>query len=93
MKRRHDAKFKTKVVLAAIKEQQTMAQLSTKFEVHRAQIQSWKKHCLDNLQTLFSQKGGNELKEKDDLIDELYKQVGMLKIENDWLKKKSESFS
>ena len=88
MKKRHSAAFKTKVALTAMKEQQTMAQLSSKFEVNRVQIQQWKKHCTDNLQTLFTQKGDTERKEKEQLIEELYKQVGMLKIENDWLKKK-----
>ena len=87
MRKRYDAKFKAKVALEAMKEQQTMAQLSSKFEVNRVQIQTWKKQGLDNFQTLFAQKGDAGLKEKEQLIDELYKPVGMLKIENDWLKK------
>ena len=87
MRKRYDAKFKAKVALEAMKEQQTMAQLSSKFEVNRVQIQTWKKQGLDNFQTLFAQKGDAGPKEKERLIDELYKPVGMLKIENDWLKK------
>jgi len=93
MRKRYDAQFKSKVALAAMKEQQTMAQLSTKFEVNRVQIQTWKKHGLDNFKSLFAKNGNIELKEKEELIEELYKQVGMLKIENDWLKKKYNSIS
>jgi transposase len=90
MRKRYPSKFKAKVALEAMKEDQTMAELSAKFEVHRVQIQRWKNEALTQMPALFSRR--NIEKEKDDkaLIEELYKQIGQLKVENDWLKKKVE---
>jgi len=90
MRKRYASKFKAKVALEAMKEDQTMAELSAKFGVHRVQIQRWKNEALAQLPALFSRMESK--KEKDDkaLIEELYKQIGQLKVENDWLKKKFE---
>ena len=90
MRKRYPSKFKAKVALEAMKEDQTMAELSAKFGVHRVQIQRWKNEALAQLPALFSRRESK--KEKDDkaLIEELYKQIGQLKVENDWLKKKFE---
>ncbi len=92
MRKRYDAKYKAKVALEAIREEKTLAELSSKHSVHRVQIQQWKKQGVDGFPTLFSKKGFDELAEKEKLIEELYKQIGVLKVENDWLKKKYESF-
>ena len=89
MRKRHDVKFKAKVAIAAIRENKTMSALSSDFDVHRVQIQQWKKTCLEGIPGLFSRKGSVENKKKEQLIEELYKQIGILKMENDWLKKKS----
>jgi putative transposase len=89
VRKKHDASFKAKVALAAIREESTMAELVSKFELNRVQISSWKKAALDGLPTLFGQNELAELKEKEALIDDLYREVGKLKIENDFLKKKS----
>lgn len=89
MRKTHDASFKAKVALAAIREESTMAELVSKFELNRVQISSWKKAALEGLPTLFGQKELVELKEKEILIDDLYREIGKLKIENDFLKKKS----
>lgn len=94
MRKKHSANFKAKVALEAIKEKETMAELSSKHGVHRVQIQDWKKKATEGLKILFTTKA--DLKEKQnekELIDELYKQVGKLKVELDWVKKKSESFN
>lgn len=90
MRKRYPSKFKAKVALEAMKEEQTMAELSAKFGVHRVQILRWKNEALAQLPGLFT--GKKSKKEKDDkaLIEELYKQIGQLKVENDWLKKKVE---
>lgn len=92
MRKKHDAKFKSKVALAAIRENMTMAEISSKYEVHRVQVQKWKKHGVDGLSSLFLKKSFNEVAEKEQIIENLYKQIGILTVENDWLKKKSESF-
>ena len=89
MRKTYSANFKAKVALAAIKEDKTMAELSSEFEVHRAQIQKWKKDALEELPNFFSTKRKKKEKNNAELVDELYKQIGQLKVENDWLKKKS----
>ncbi len=93
MRKTYSANFKAKVTLAAIKEDKTMAELSSYFEVHRAQIQQWKKDALEELPNFFSKKKKKREKNNADLVDELYKQIGQLKVENDWLKKKADAFS
>jgi transposase len=83
--------FKAKVTLEALKEQQTMAELAQKFELHPNQISLWKKQALHGFSHLFDH--GNIPDSSPQLEkekDELYKQIGQLKVENDWLKKKSE---
>ena len=90
MRKRHPATFKAKVAIAAIQENETMAELFSKFGMHRAQIQRWKKDVLDELPNLFSGKRGRKDKDRQKLIDELYKQIGQLKVENEWLKKTSD---
>lgn len=90
MRKRYPSKFKAKVAVEAMKENQTMAELSAKFGVHRVQIQRWKNEALAQLPELFTGKKSKEEKDDKTLIEELYKQIGQLKVENDWLKKKVE---
>ena len=90
MRKRYPSKFKAKVALEAMKEDQTMAELSAKFGVHRVQIQRWKNEALTQLPVLFSRMKSKKEKDDKSLIEELYKQIGKLKVENDWLKKKVE---
>jgi transposase len=88
-RRNFNSSFKTKVVLESLKELQTMAQLSSKFEVHQNQISLWKKHFLEKAESIFDE--GNSVKKddnKDFVIDELYKKIGQLNMDLDWLKKK-----
>ena len=77
-RRKHSATFKTKVVLDMLKETQTLAQLSGKYGVHASQLTKWKKEFLE--------KASDKLEN-----DELYKKIGQLQMELDWLKKKSET--
>ena len=88
-RRRFTAAFKTKVVLEALKERETLQELSTRFELHPNQISQWKKDFLENADKAFSDKKESEdLKAIEKEKDELYKQVGRLSMENEWLKKK-----
>lgn len=88
IRRVHPATFKAKVALEAIKEQRTIAELSSLYGVHSTQITKWKRQALDILTAGFSEK--QKQKEHDDraLIQELYQQIGRLKVEVDFLKKK-----
>jgi transposase-like protein len=80
--------LKAKVALEALKEEKTIAQLSSLYEVHPTQIKQWKMLVADGLETLFTDKRKSGVSDKDELIEELYKQIGQLKVELDWLKKK-----
>jgi len=91
MRRNHTVNFKVKVALAALREDRTLSDLSSSFGVHSSQVQKWKKCVRDNLPSLFTKKAAKKEKSYEQLIDELYKQIGQLKVENDWLKKKLET--
>lgn len=88
IRRNHPAAFKAKVALEAIKEKRTIAELSSLYGVHSTQITKWKRQALDVLSSAFSD--GQKQKEHDDrlLVQELYQQIGRLKVEGDFLKKK-----
>ena len=80
--------FKAKVAFEALKGDQTMAELSNEFGVHATQIAKWKKELADGIPGLFAGKGDPEEKSKDKLIEELYKRIGQIEVENNWFKKK-----
>lgn len=90
-RRVHDSALKTKVVLEALKGAKTLAQLSTEFGIHAQQITDWKKQALDGLPSLFefaSPKPALSEQQREQLEAPLFQQIGQLKVENDWLKKK-----
>jgi transposase len=89
VKKKYSASFKEKIALEAIKESKTIAELSSKHQIHRVQISQWKKCAQEAIPRVFmdGRTEKNRNKEKEDLIDELYKQIGQLKVENDWQKK------
>ena len=80
--------FKAKVALEAIKGLKTSAEISSEYAVHPTRIAQWKKDLREGLPGLFKGKKSAQEKSKDQLIDELYKQIGKLQVENGWLKKK-----
>lgn len=90
IKKTMDAAFKAKVALEAAMGQKTIAQLASEYGVHPNQIGQWKKKLLEELPVIFTDKGINGRdKEREELESELYKQIGQLKVELEWLKKKS----
>lgn len=90
MRKKFPDEFKAKVALAALKGDKTIAELATEFEVHASQINQWKAAVKDRLADLFSTPSGGaeKMKEQKELIEQLYKSVGRMQVENDWLKKK-----
>lgn len=90
MKKHHDAAFKAKVALEAVKGEKTITQIASEYGVHPNQIGQWKKRLLEELPALFSDRRRREGKEDEAQTDELYRQIGQLKVELDWLKKKSQ---
>jgi len=88
-RRNHSAAFKAKVALAAIKGDKTIAELASEYEVHPNQITQWKRKLLESTPELFSRSRQREKEKQDELTEHLYQQIGQLKVELDWLKKKS----
>ena len=87
LRKRHDAAFKAKVALEAAKGEKTIAQLSSEFGVHANQIRQWRKQLLEQLPQLFSNHRRRQENDEQQLQQELYQQIGQLKVELDWLKK------
>jgi transposase len=88
IRRVHPPAFKAKVAIDALKEQKTIAQLSSSYGVHETQITKWKKAALEILTSGFSGKQERNQQADRELIQELYRQIGRLKVEVDFLKKK-----
>ncbi|KAF5433562.1 putative transposase [Candidatus Methanophagaceae archaeon] len=92
MRKSYSGKLKAKIAVEVIREQDTLAEISSKFEVHRVLLSRWKKEAINGLPEIFSKKS-NKNNNNSQLIDNLYKQIGQLKVENDWLKKKVETIN
>lgn len=87
MRKRYDAAFKAEVVLEALREQGTLAEIGSKYGIHPNQIIQWKKTFLKNLPEVFSKKKDDETETLKKRESELRRQIGQLKYEVDWLKK------
>ncbi|MBU1083962.1 MAG: transposase, partial [Candidatus Omnitrophica bacterium] len=96
-RKRFSKEFRAKVAFEALKGEKTMTELSSEFSVHATQIAKWKKELADAIPGIFSGKGDPEEKSKNkkkqdnqqkQVIEDLYKNIGKLQVENDWLKKK-----
>lgn len=88
IKRIHPPVFKARVALEAIKEQRTVRELASLYGIHPTQIMKWKKKALEGLTQIFSDQWKQDVRNKDELIQELFTQIGKLKVERDWIKKK-----
>lgn len=89
-RRKFTSAFKKKVVMEALKERSSIQEIAAKYEIHPQQITDWKRHFVDNSDLVFDRANkvdqGNADQQK--LIEQLYSQIGQLKVENDFLKKK-----
>ena len=83
IRKKYPPAFKTKVALEAIKGEKTSAELASKYEVHPQQIRRWKRIATNGIIELFTDTRQKRDKEKDMLIEELYKQIGQLKVDLD----------
>lgn len=91
-RKKYTSAEKAKIALEAIKGELTLAQISSKYGVHSTQINSWKKKALSHLPEAFNDTTKHVKTAYESQIDELYEKIGRLKVENDFLKKKSEIF-
>jgi len=87
-RRRFSAELKARVGREALKEQKTIAELAAEFEVHANQISQWKRQLIEALPGVFSRRLESDRKAEEALKDRLYRQIGQLQVELDWLKKK-----
>jgi putative transposase len=89
IRRNYEENYKTKVVLETLKEQKTLTQLSSEFGLHVNQISDWKKQVITGLPSLFGAKKDSLTEDiQEELTAPLYQQIGQLKVEVDFLKKK-----
>lgn len=86
-----EAALKAKIAFEAAKGEKTISQLASEYGVHPNQIGQWKKKLLEELPVIFSDKRVYCDKDREDLEAELYRQIGQLKVELEWLKKKSQT--
>jgi transposase-like protein len=88
-RKRHNAQLKFEVALEAAKGLQTASQIAGECEVHPNQISQWKKQLLEEGASIFSNKNFLNEKQQSEREAELYEQIGRLKMELEWLKKKA----
>jgi len=86
---KHSAEFKFKVALEATKNIKTRAQIVSEYGVSGAQVSQWKKELTEQGKGLFERKSSNRAKQWEAQEAQLYEQIGRLKMELEWLKKKS----
>jgi transposase-like protein len=87
-RRQHSGEFKAKVALAAIRGEKTVNELATEYGVHPVQITQWKRVLQEEAPRLLSSRRGRHEQEEEALKAALYQQIGQLKVELDWVKKK-----
>ena len=87
-RKRYDATFKAKVALAAMRGDKTISELAGQYAVHGNLVSQWKRKLLSNIEVVFTEADDGQREDREALLDDLYQQIGRLKVELEWLKKK-----
>ena len=87
IKKQFSDEFKAKVGLEALKGDKTVAEIASEYQAHPTQVNTWRALIKERTASLFGRGDGKELKEKDELIERLYNNIGQLQVDVDWLKK------
>ena len=86
-RRQYSPDFKARVAMEALKGEETIAELAIRFEVHPTQINKWKKELIAGAANIFGADPSKKSKDNKSLINQLYQQIGQLKVEKDFLEK------
>ena len=86
-RKKHSPSFKAKVAIAALKEEETAAELAQRFGIHPTMVGDWKRALIDGAIDIFD-RGHKSRKKTEAEIDELHRQIGKMKVENDFLSRK-----
>ncbi len=87
IRKKHSPAFNAKVAVAALKGEQTIAQLASQFQVHPSQVNTWRKALLEGAENVFED-GHSRDKDNEALVSRLYQQIGQLTVERDFLQKR-----
>ena len=87
-RKKHSDEFKARVAVEAVKGVKTLSELSSAFGIHPTVIAHWKRQLLDGAPTVFNRGAGGVLRTEEEIAAPLYEQIGRLKVEVDFLKKK-----
>jgi putative transposase len=89
-RKQHSPGFKAKVALEGVRGERTLNELAGQFELHPTQVVQWKKRLVEGANELFNGRAQQDAVAESALRDRLYQEIGQLKVELDWLKKKHE---
>jgi len=92
-RKRYSSAEKAKIALEAIKGELTLAEISSRYDVHATQVNQWKRQAITGFAGLFIHKTDAVKEDYESQLAELYQQIGRLKVENDFLKKKCDGIS
>ncbi len=84
-RKKHSPSFKAKVALEAVKGEETIAQIASRFEVHPNLVTKWRKALQEDAASIFGEDRAQKKKEGENLVARLYQQIGQLKVEKDFL--------
>ena len=87
-RKQYSSDFKAKVALAALKGDQTTSEIATRFEIHPTMVSQWKRELLDNATGVFEGKDGKAAQKSQEEIDTLYREIGKLTVERDFLSRR-----
>ena len=90
MRKSYTAEFKAKVALEAVRGDKSLAELSSKYDIHPSQVRQWKNDMLSGLPDIFSGKKKKREKQNEHNESKLFEKIGRLEVDVDWLKKKSD---
>lgn len=88
-RKKYSAELKARIAVEAVKGQRTIQEIASHYSIHPTMVTNWKRQMLDGASDIFSNGREQSAKSEEEVLSELYQQIGKLQVEVDWLKKKS----